>query len=353
MNVLVSAAAVRRSHRLSPAPDAQTNVAPDRAVALAPPLGRDLDKADRALVALGQELRERGYRFTTVSPASHNRILLRNLERPATLTDIFGWSRCFDEDDLPARCLTYLRQAGELERTATSLHSKVRFSTLDSQLFVHSAFPTEQGDAVFFGPDTYRFARLIRQAATNMPSRSPFHILDVGAGSGAGGLHAATLYSRAHPTVTLTDINARALRFSRINAVLNGVADVHLLKSDLFANVTGLFDLIIANPPYLVDPLTRIYRHGGGELGANLSLRIVEDGIDRLSRGGRLILYTGSAIIDGKDRLYDTLRRRLGARRVRFEYEEIDPDVFGEELEHAPYHRADRIAVVGITIYAG
>ena len=33
-----------------------------------------------------------------------------------------------------------------------------------------------------------------------------------------------------------------------------------------------------------------------------------------------------------------------------FDYEEIDPDVFGEELEHPPYDRVDRIAVVGVTI---
>jgi hypothetical protein len=35
---------------------------------------------------------------------------------------------------------------------------------------------------------------------------------------------------------------------------------------------------------------------------------------------------------------------------VRFSYEEIDPDVFGEELEHPPYDRVDRIAVVVATI---
>jgi hypothetical protein len=37
---------------------------------------------------------------------------------------------------------------------------------------------------------------------------------------------------------------------------------------------------------------------------------------------------------------------------VRFTYEELDPDVFGEELENAPYDQADRIAVVGVTIEA-
>jgi hypothetical protein len=37
---------------------------------------------------------------------------------------------------------------------------------------------------------------------------------------------------------------------------------------------------------------------------------------------------------------------------VRFSYEEIDPDVFGEELAYPPYDRADRIAVVAVTIEA-
>src|SRR5207248_5485918 len=116
--------------------------------------------------------------------------------------------------------------------------------------------------------------------------------IDVGSGSGAGGLSAAALAGPAS-TVVLTDINRRALRFSRINAALNGVR-VQMIESDLFAAVVGQFDLIISNPPYLVDPLARLYRHGGGELGSDLSVNIVEQGMARLAPGGRLLLYTGS-----------------------------------------------------------
>jgi hypothetical protein len=46
------------------------------------------------------------------------------------------------------------------------------------------------------------------------------------------------------------------------------------------------------------------------------------------------------------------LQSLLAGQPVRFTYEELDPDVFGEELESAPYDQADRIAVVGITIEA-
>ena len=152
------------------------------------------------------------------------------------------------------------------------------------------------------------------------------------------------------PRLVLADINQRALRFSRINAALNGVPGVQVVESDLYANVDGPFDLIIANPPYLVDPLQRTYRHGGGTFGSALSLSIAEQGIAHLARGGRLLLYTGSAIIDGVDLFHQALGERLSGRAVRLGYEEIDPDVFGEELDAPPYDRADRIAVVAATL---
>jgi methylase of polypeptide subunit release factors len=123
-----------------------------------------------------------------------------------------------------------------------------------------------------------------------------------------------------------------------------------VIESDLFQKICEAFDLIIANPPYLVDPRARLYRHGGGALGFDLSLRIVEQGIERLAPGGRLILYTGSAIIDGADLFQEALLSQLAGRNLRINYEEIDPDVFGEELDDPPYDRADRIAVVGVTI---
>jgi hypothetical protein len=73
-------------------------------------------------------------------------------------------------------------------------------------------------------------------------------------------------------------------------------------------------------------------------------------GLMRLAPGGRLLLYTGSAIVNGSDLFHAALLTGLAGRDVRVAYEEIDPDVFGEELERPPYDRADRLAVVGVTI---
>jgi SAM-dependent methyltransferase len=311
-----------------------------------------LDIADRSLLELGRALQGLGYRFTTITPASHARIAARSPSRPPSLTDIFGWSRRFRPGELDDRLAGLASTAGVLQSRGGWLKSSVRFSTLGDQLYAHSGYPTNEADAVFFGPDTYRFARLIDSALAAMQIRSSarLRILDIGAGSGAGGLHAAALVSGLCPVVTLTDINRRALRYCRVNAALNGRDDVCVVESDLFANIGGAFDFIIANPPYLIDKLGRTYRHGGGELGSDLSVRFVEAGLSRLARGGRLVLYTGSAIVGGRDCLHDTLAARLRGRALRMSYEEIDPDVFGEELDHPPYDRADRIAVVGVTI---
>jgi len=323
-------------------------------VLLARGIGPQLGTEDRALVRLGRTVKELGYHFTTVTPATHARITARGATGPPSLADIFGWSRPFAAGDVSDKMLTLMADAGVLLNIdGTTFRSNVRLSTLGNQIFVHSSFPTEQADAVFFGPDTYRFARLIRQSFAAMERKDgcvPSRILDVGAGTGAGGLHAATLAARCPPLVVLADVNQRALRFCRINAAINECENVEIVKSDLCTSIDGDFDLILANPPYLVDPLARIYRHGGGELGFDLSLRIAEEGVSRLALGGRLILYTGSAIINGIDLFRQALASRLGERGVGFSYEEIDPDLFGEELDHPSYDRADRIAAVSVII---
>src|SRR5205085_899752 len=118
--------------------------------------------------------------FTTITPASHKRVNARAPAGAVTLQDIFGWSRAFAEAELPASLLINLAEAGALERSDGQLRSAVRFSTLGDQLFAHSAFPTEQGDAVFFGPDTYRFARALSQSIAILNTRPSMRILDVG-----------------------------------------------------------------------------------------------------------------------------------------------------------------------------
>jgi methylase of polypeptide subunit release factors len=146
----------------------------------------------------------------------------------------------------------------------------------------------------------------------------------------------------------LNDINERACGFALANAraASIGGAVLSMLTDGLSGDMT--YDLIVANPPYIVDSAHRAYRDGGGDLGSAVSFAWANNAIDKLERNGVLLLYTGSAIVGGVDRFKIELEKMLRARAVDVECRELDPDVFGEELERAEYADVERIAVVGV-----
>ena len=306
---------------------------------------RVVDPTSRALVSIGRALREAGYSFTTITPASHKRVNGRpGAEVARSLRDVFGWSRPFEPTLLPKPLLSLLEAAEAVEaveRKGPLLRSLVRFSTLGASLYVHSAFPTDAPDAVFFGPDTYRFLAFLR------PHIGPAkRVVDIGCGAGPGGL----AFAAAAERVTLADISARALKLARVNAALAGLPGAEIIESDVLGSVEGEVDVALANPPYLVDDGARIYRHGGDELGSALSTRIVREAIARLSPGGRLLVYTGAPVVEGRDVFRAAVEPLLESAGARFTYAEIDPDVFGEELDRPVYASSgvERIAAVGL-----
>ena len=301
---------------------------------------------DDVLLRFAHAVQGIGYQFTTTTPATHARVNARPENTWARdLRSVFGWSRPFHPDILPSGLFALMQEASVVEPHGEGWRSLVRFSTLQELLFLHSAYPTAAADAVFFGPDTYRFARAI---AAHLERRTPpvRRAVDVGCGAGPG----AVLLARALPgaEILAVDINPAALRLTRINAALAD-APVITCRSDLLGNVDGHFDLVVANPPYLVDPASRAYRHGGGPLGAELSLDIVRAACDRLAPGGTLLLYTGAAVVNGEDPFRAAATGQLAAAGLDWTYEEVDPDVFGEELADGAYRGADRIAAVVLT----
>jgi precorrin-6B methylase 2 len=300
------------------------------------------DSQDSALLALLEAARSSGYDFVTVTPETHRRVIERDNDAEARdLRDVFGWSRRFAESLLPDLFLQPLRQSGFLQREGDGWRSGLRISTLDESLFLHSAYPTDDSHSVFLGPDTYRFARLIKAVLPNLPPVR--HLVDIGAGAGVGGIVAGRISKAA---VTLTDINPDALRLARINAAAAGVKVSTVLGSGL-EGVSGAVDLIIANPPFVIDEAGRRYRDGGDMHGAALSLDWALSAAQRIESGGTVILYTGSAIVAGEDRLKTQLEQKLPELGCSLDYEEIDPDIFGELVSEVPYRDVERVAAVG------
>ncbi|MDB4942053.1 MAG: SAM-dependent methyltransferase [Labilithrix sp.] len=306
-----------------------------------------LDDRSRARVALGEALRKAGYVFVTPTPETHRRVLARaeaaGASHARTLRDVFGWSKPFDPEVLPETLHDLATKAEVLEDAGSGLQrSRVRFASLGGQLYVHSAYPTNDEDAVFFGPDTYRFADLLR---AEVPARAG-RLVDVGCGTGAGGICVADRIDE----VILADVSPKALGYAAVSAALAGLTErVVLTESDVLRGVIGNLDVVIANPPYLADPRSRTYRDGGGAHGEGLAIEITREALARLSPGGRLIVYTGAAIVEGASELELALRELCEQRGAPHRYVELDPDVFGEEItKNEAYADVERIAAVAL-----
>jgi methylase of polypeptide subunit release factors len=297
-----------------------------------------------ALVALGRALTGTGYQFTTVTPATHRRVNARPENAWATdLRAVFGWSRPFRSGLVPEPLLALMRQAGVLAETDGGLRSAVRASTLDGRLYFHSAFPTVDEDAVFFGPDTYRFVAAIDRSGERLGA-APQRIADIGCGAGPAAIELALRHPGAE--VFAADVNETALVLAQVNAAMSGAGDVRTCRSNLLEGLEGEFDLIVANPPYVHDPEQRAYRDGGGLRGAQLSVDLVAAALERLRPGGTLLVYTGVAMLGVRDAFLEAIRPALEDAGARWSYEELDPDVFGEQLAAPGYRNVERIAAV-------
>jgi len=299
-----------------------------------------------ALLSLLEGLAEADYRFVTPTPETHRRVLERSPGRVAGgLRDAFGWNLPFEPDLLPRPLHEALEQSDMMSREGRLCRSRVRVASLGDRLFLHSSYPTDEADSVFFGPDSYRYVRFLAAELPRLPSAR--RLVDIGAGSGVGAIMAAAMLPDSR--ITAADINPLALSFARINARHAGV-ELEAVETSGLDGVEGPVNLAIANPPFVADPAKRLYRDGGEMHGARLSLDWALAAARRIEPGGTVLLYTGSAIVEGRDGLREALGDRLSQLGCTLRYAEIDPDIFGELLDQPGYDDVERVAAVGAVI---
>jgi release factor glutamine methyltransferase len=158
-------------------------------------------------------------------------------------------------------------------------------------------------------------------------------ILDVGTGSGVIAISLAAKFPEAE--VTATDVSDDALELARDNAARLGLASrIEFLGGDLFVYVNHVYDLIVANLPYvpagdratlsrevLHDPAIALF---GGKRGDEIVRKLIDEARSHLTPGGLLALEVGIGQADelaafmAKKNYHDIKTERDYAGLIRF-----------------------------------
>ncbi len=175
---------------------------------------------EEQLVAIGEEAESLSFTFRGLKGLNFTEFLLL-LRQEVTPTD---------KEEIDA-----IFQQLSQHRPAQYIISKADFHGLEFVVDERVLIPR---------PETEELVDLILQENIGADLR----ILDIGTGSGA----IAISLAKARPDweVVAVDISEDALAVAQENARNNQVS-VHFLESDVLQAVTGKFDIIVSNPPYI------------------------------------------------------------------------------------------------------
>jgi release factor glutamine methyltransferase len=126
-------------------------------------------------------------------------------------------------------------------------------------------------------------------------------VLDLGSGSGIGGISAVKNHAVA--SVTFADISQKAIDNSILNCALHHISKpVLFIQTDLFSKLKNAeFDTILFNPPYLPtskeEKLSGDINHAfdGGKSGRKVIDRFLPEFAKHLSKNG-ILLYLDSSL---------------------------------------------------------
>jgi release factor glutamine methyltransferase len=159
---------------------------------------------------------------------------------------------------------------------------------------------------------------LVERALERLSPAVEPHVLDVGVGSGA----IALAIAEEHPSssVLAIDSSSDALVLAAENLAASSVnGRVQLRQGDLLAGVSGPFDAVVSNPPYVtpeeyegLQPEIRLYEPKDAVVGVGLAQKIADGARSALAPGGWLLLECG----DGQAADLATRLGQLGYRDV-------------------------------------
>ncbi|WP_417514911.1 50S ribosomal protein L3 N(5)-glutamine methyltransferase [Marinobacter sp.] len=129
-------------------------------------------------------------------------------------------------------------------------------------------------------------------------------VLDLCTGSGCIGIGVASVFEDAR--VDLSDISPDALAVAESNIEFHELRDrVRTVESDVFASISGRYDIIVSNPPYvdaedLADMPDEFHHEpalglAAGNDGLDIAHRIIAGAAEHLTPGGLLVVEVGNS----------------------------------------------------------
>jgi len=208
----------------------------------------------------------------------------------------------FSHTDIIARG-TDLLSAKALERVSDYAERRLAGEPVDHILgsceFCGRDFKTNK-DVLSPRPET---EMLVDAALEILKDNPTSRILDLGTGSGA--IIVSCLAEGPHAKGVAVDVSQKALNVAEVNAKTHGVADrLTLLHGSWFEAVSGQFDIILSNPPYITDAAMQTLDVEVAQFDPDLALRGGMDGMTAyraiiaetktyIKGGGTLLLEIG------------------------------------------------------------
>ncbi len=157
--------------------------------------------------------------------------------------------------------------------------------------FFHGELILEVPESVYYPrEDSLMLAKVLEKE--NLANK---RVLEIGCGSG----FLAIIMAKGNAKVTAMDISKDAVKATGQNANKNGV-ELTCLKSNLFFSVTGKFDLIVFNPPYLPggDDVKYLKKERGHIFSSGSGRELIEKFISQakayLNSKGKILLLISS-----------------------------------------------------------
>lgn len=251
------------------------------------------------------------YSFLRTSPFQE--FALRRLERRAGRRGLTLFRFLCIGDAVPAADLADAFSHGELDdwRSAGLIVERDDRLTLATRLipyqeycYVTQGAALANGEVPYLGDQTHTHIELSKRFLRRRPCR---RLLDMGCGIGI-----ATLELRPWAAERVgTELSFVSLEYARLNQRLHGDAETVFIQSDLFANVSGHFDLICFNP------------WQPSEAALPLILRFIHELPRYLASGGTVQLAVDTLWAGGRDVVLEAVaaalrEEGLSARRQIF-----------------------------------